>query len=310
MKSSSKFLIFGLFFSALWASAAVAGKIGIKSVEPLVLFNIRFLLAGTAMLLYAYAIKKSRFPKGQEWAQLALFGLLNTTLYLGLFILAIKQVSAGIGSLSTATNPLIISLLSAVWIGRKIRSMEWYAIFLGMAGVALATYPLLKNSNATIQGLLLIMASMVCYSIGTIYYSKINWKLPALVINGWQVFIGGVIILPFSFLMHQKEHINHFDLRFWSAEFWLIVPVSIISVQLWLWLLKSDTIKASLWLFLCPVFGFFYAAILLNERISYYTVIGTFLVIAGLYLGQKNKLVANKIDSNIGTVKGGIMESN
>lgn len=309
MKSSTRFVIYGLLFSALWASAAVAGKIGIKSVEPLVLFNIRFLLAGTVMLLYAYAIKKNKLPKGQEWAQLVLFGLLNTTLYLGLFILAIKQVSAGIGSLSTATNPLIISLLSAVWIGRKVKATEWYAILLGMAGVALATYPLLKNSNATILGLLLIMASMVCYSVGTIYYSKIDWKLPALVINGWQVFIGGIIIMPFTFLMHQKEFINHFDLRFWTAEFWLIVPVSVIAVQLWLWLLKSDTVKASLWLFLCPVFGFVYAAILLNERISYYTIFGTFLVITGLYLGQKSKLVAHKINSTVGVIKRDIIES-
>jgi probable blue pigment (indigoidine) exporter len=52
-------------------------------------------------------------------------------------------------------------------------------------------------------------------------------------------------------------------------------------------LLKTEPVKASLWLFLCPIFGFFYAAILTHEPISFYTVLGTALVILGLYLGKK-----------------------
>jgi probable blue pigment (indigoidine) exporter len=65
------------------------------------------------------------------------------------------------------------------------------------------------------------------------------------------------------------------------------VPISIAAVQLWLYLLKAEPVKASLWLFLCPIFGFFYAAILTNEPITIYTVVGTVLVILGLYLGKK-----------------------
>jgi drug/metabolite transporter (DMT)-like permease len=130
---------------------------------------------------------------------------------------------------------------------------------------------------------------MLCYSAGVIYFAETKWRLPSIVVNGWQVFIGGILLLPFTFLAHQKNASNHFGIQFWIAEGWLIIPVSIISVQLWLYLLKVDAVKASLWLFLCPVFGFVYAAILLNEPITIYTVIGTLFVIAGLYLGQKKQ---------------------
>ena len=68
-----------------------------------------------------------------------------------------------------------------------------------------------------------------------------------------------------------------------------MIPVSIGAVQLWLYLLKKDPIKASLWLFLCPIFGFIYAAFLLKEPITSYTYIGTLLVIVGLYLAQREK---------------------
>jgi drug/metabolite transporter (DMT)-like permease len=210
-------------------------------------------------------------------------------LYLGLYIIALKQVSAGIGSLATATNPLMIGVLTAMWTGRKVKGVQWLSIGLGMTGVVIATYPLLQNATATLQGLGLMLLSMLCYSAATIYFSETKWQLPSLVINGWQVFIGGVLLLPFSFLMHQPNSVNHFDARFWAAEGWLIVPVSIISVQLWLYLLKIDAVRASLWLFLCPVFGFVYAALLLSEPITLFTVAGTLLVIIGLYLGQKKR---------------------
>jgi len=289
LQSTTYFVITGLIFSMLWASASVAGKIGMQSVEPLLLFNVRFILAGMLMLFYAHLFTKNKLPKKTDWKKLTYFGLLNTTLYLGLYIIALKQVSAGIGSLAIATNPLMIGVLTAVWTGRKVKPIQWLSIALGMAGVIIATYPLLENSTATMQGLGLMLLSMLCYSAGVIYFAETKWQLPSIVINGWQVFIGGILILPFTLLMHHPNTINHFDARFWSAEGWLIVPVSIISVQLWLYLLKVDAVKASLWLFLCPVFGFVYAAILLNEPITTYTEIGTMLVILGLYLGQKKR---------------------
>jgi len=275
LQSTTQFVITGLIFSMLWASASVAGKIGMQSVEPLLLFNVRFILAGILMLIYAHLFTKNRLPKKTDWKQLIYFGLLNTTLYLGLYIIALKQVSAGIGSLAVATNPLMIGVLTAVWTGRKVKLIQWLSIALGMAGVIIATYPLLENSTATIQGLGLMLLSMLCYSAGVIYFAETKWQLPS--------------ILPFTFLSHHPNIINHFDARFLSAEGWFIIPVSIISVRLWLYLLKVDAVRASLWLFLCPVFGFAYAAILMNEPITTYTVAGTLLVILGLYLGQKKK---------------------
>ncbi len=289
LNSSSKFLLAGLLFSVLWASASAAGKIGIQSVEPLLLFNIRFLLAGTFILLYAHVFTKNPLPQGKDWKQILVFGSLNTTIYLGMYIIALRQVSAGIGSLAPATNPLMIGILSAVWTGRKVKGIQWISIALGMAGVIIATYPLLHNSTATLQGLGLMLLSMVCYSTGVIFFAQTKWRLPSVVINGWQVLIGGLLLIPFTILMHRESAVNHFDARFWGAQAWLIIPVSVISVQLWLYLLKIDAIKASLWLFLCPVFGFVYAAILLNESITGFTVVGTALVIGGLYLGQKTK---------------------
>jgi drug/metabolite transporter (DMT)-like permease len=285
LSASLRTILAGIVFATLWASASAATKFGLRSVEPLVLANVRFILAGVGMLVYAYGVERNKLPNGQQWQQLLIFGFLNTGLYLGLFVLAMQSVAAGIGSLSTATNPLLISILSALWIRRRIRWNEWSGIACGMVGVVMATYPLLQNSFATVGGLMLLGGSMVSYSVGTIYYARQKWHLSRVAINGWQVLLGGLMLLPCTALLHHQE--NHFDSQFWWSVLWLIVPVSVIAVQLWLYLLKTDAVKASLWLFLCPIFGFTYATLLLDEPLTWHTVVGTLLVIVGLWLGQQ-----------------------
>ncbi len=283
-----KNLLIGILFAMLWASASSATKIGIQSAQPLVIGNFRFFIAGALMLGYAYLFQKNRLPKGSEWQQLAIYGFLNVTLYLGCFVIAIKHVSAGIGSLSTATNPLIISILSAFWLGRSVKKSEVLGLILGITGVGIATYPLLKNSFADAEGLIILSISMISYSVGTVYYSSQKWDLPLLIINGWQVLLGGILLVPITFFFTDWSN-NNYDIKFWGSVFWLVIPVSIGAVQLWLYLLKLDPVKASLWLFLCPIFGFIYASFLLKEPITSYTYIGTLLVIVGLYLAQREK---------------------
>src|SRR5262245_60878115 len=102
----------------LWASASVAGKFGLRSSEPLTLFTIRFLTAGSILLIFAVATSRSRWPVGKEWQHLSVFGAFNTALYLGIFIVALHNVAAGITALAIALNPLMISILSSLWLKR------------------------------------------------------------------------------------------------------------------------------------------------------------------------------------------------
>ncbi len=281
----------GILFAALWASASVATKLGIAVADPLILATTRFFIAGTAMLVFAYVFTSDkRLPKGNEWKQLLLFSVLNTSIYLGAFVLALKHVSAGIGSLSTATNPLFIMVMSAFWLKRKLKLTEVTGLILGLFGVALACYPLLLNSYATMGGLLILLVGMISVSAATVYYAGISWTLSTLVINGWQVFLGGVVLLPFTLVSADFTQ-SHFNPQFWLSVFWLIIPVSIIAMQLWFYLVKIDPVKASLWIFLCPIFGFANSYVLLGEPITWHTFAGTALVIAGLYLAQRENVI-------------------
>lgn len=283
-----KWLVAGTLFAALWASAATATKIGLTVAQPLVIAIVRFGMASIIMLVIAHLIKRSRLPVKKEWKQIAVYGLLNITIYLGFYVVAMQTVSAGIGALAIATNPVFISFFSVFFLKKKLTGAVILAIIVCMAGVVCAAWPLFAEATVTTKGLLILLFSMLSYSVGAIYFSAKEWHgLSLFTINGWQTLLGGLFLLPFT-LFFYKGDANHFDKTFWSSVSWLAIPVSIAAVQLWLWLLQTNAVRAGLWLFLCPLFGFVFAAWLTNDVISIYTVIGVILVVIGLLLSKIN----------------------
>ncbi|HKO77773.1 MAG TPA: EamA family transporter [Flavobacterium sp.] len=282
-----KSIFAGIVFAFLWSSASTATKIGLVSAQPFVISIFRFLIAGSIMLFVSHIVLGNRMPVKREWIQISIYGFLNITFYLGLYVIAMQHVSAGLGSLAIATNPVFIAMMSAFWFSHRIKFKNILSLLLCFMGVVLAAYPLLQNSYATPFGIIVLLISMIAYSLGIIYYSRVNWNgLTILAINGWQTILGGVFLMPALYATYQADK-NSFDTSFWTSVCWLAIPVSIGAVQFWLYLLKSNQIKASYWLFLCPIFGFLIAHFIMKEPITFYTVFGVILVISGLYIVQK-----------------------
>lgn len=282
-----KSIFAGIVFAFLWSSASTATKIGLVSAQPFVISIFRFIIAGSIMLFVSHIVLGNRLPVKREWIQISIYGFLNITFYLGLYVIAMQHVSAGLGSLAIATNPVFIAMMSAFWFSHRIKFKNILSLLLCFMGVVLAAYPLLQNSYATPFGIIVLLISMIAYSLGIIYYSRVNWNgLTILAINGWQTILGGVFLMPALYATYQADK-NSFDTSFWTSVCWLAIPVSIGAVQFWLYLLKSNPIKASYWLFLCPIFGFLIAHFIMKEPITFYTVFGVILVISGLYIVQK-----------------------
>ena len=282
-------LLAGILFSILWASASTATKIGLTSAQPLVIALVRFTVASALMLFISHVLQGNRLPSGKEWKQLAIYGLLNISIYLGCYVIAMEEVTAGIGSLAVATNPVFISVISVFVLKKPLTIQSVVALLICSLGVLCAAWPLLSEASVTISGLLILLASMFSYSLASIYFSSKTWSnLHLFTINGWQTLLGGLFLLPVTGFYYQDAE-NHFDVSFWGSVLWLAIPVSIVAVLLWLWLIRISTLRAGFWLFLCPVFGYAIAAVLMHDRIDEFTFAGVFMVITGLLLSQLGK---------------------
>ncbi|MCP9770158.1 EamA family transporter [Lacihabitans sp. LS3-19] len=286
MKNSGiQFIVLGVIFAIFWSSASVAAKIGVQTMEPLVLFQSRFFIAGVLMLGYSAIFEKWQWPSKEELKGLSIFGFLNITVYLSLFVLAIKEVAAGIGSLSVSLGPLLMAIISGLILGKKIKIQQIIGLILGFCGVFLAVWPLLQNSFATPRGLIYLLISMLSYSIAAVYFTEKHWTLSRIAINGWQVLLGGLFMLPLTWFLNEKPII--YNLSNSLSILWLVIPVSVLAVNLWLRLIKIDSVRASFFLFLCPIFGFIFSSFILDEPFTWHTMLGLVLVLGGLYLGQE-----------------------
>lgn len=288
INTNLKWIAAGLGFAILWPSASTATKLGLTVAQPLVIAVTRFAIAAALMLVFAHVIKRHRYPAGKEWKQITIYGLLNITIYLGLYVVAMQSVTAGIGALAVATNPIFILFMSVFILKKQLTWNIILSITVCAIGVIYAAWPLFAEETITAKGLLILLISMLSYSVAATYFSQQQWNgLSLFVVNGWQTLIGGLFLLPFAFFFYNPSA-NQFDKSFWYAVSWLAIPVSIFAVQLWMWLLQLNPVKAGLWLFLCPLFGFGFAVWWMGDAVSIYTIAGVSLVIGGLLLSKIN----------------------
>lgn len=241
------------------------------------------------MLFISHILLKKPLPIGRQFKQLAIYGLLNISLYLGLFIIAIGEVSAGLGSLAVAINPVIITVALAIWDKKKLPFPRIASLIIGISGVAICAYPLIIGSHASLRGLIILFLSMSVYSIGTIYFQKNKWDdLHLLTINGWQTLFGAAFTLPVLLFSWDSSQ-NKFDVGFWSATLWLVFVVSIAAVQSWIFLLRNFGDRSSYWLFLSPIFGFTFSNLIMHEPIGPLTFVGTILVFSSLFMNMQSQ---------------------
>ncbi len=277
-------ILLGLIFVILWSSASIAAKIGIRDAAPLTMLDLRFFLAGAALLTYAYVFRRDTpMPQRGDWKHVTVLALTNSTGYLGLSWLAFTQVPAGLFGLFIAMNPLIVAVLSWLWLKRPITRNEVIGIALGAAGLIAATTPRVQGKEATLAGIVMAVAAMVIYSFGSVYFKWSKLQIGGLALNAWQVMIGAVTLLPLAILANHTQPVN-ITPSFIAALAWSVLAVSIVANLLWFWLLKRDALRASMWLFLNPVSGYALAALMLGEAIRPTDVIGLLLVMAGLVI--------------------------
>ncbi|WP_172452155.1 EamA family transporter [Bacillus thuringiensis] len=276
-------ILIGILFSILWASGAIATKIGLLSSSPLMFATTRLISAGLIMFIFTYFIKSNRWPKGVEWKQLVVLGILNTTLYVGCCFLSLKLVSSSLFNLFITVNPFVVAVLSSMFLSRKVTKQEWAGMCIAAFGLFIAVYPYSKDTQATVSGIIILAIGMLSMGIGSVCFTKYDMKIDRLVINTWQIIFGSLFAVPLSFLLDPNPYIN-LDMNFAIGLFWQVVMTSIVSMLLWFYLLKKDPIKANNYLFLTPIFGYLLAWLILKENITIYHLFGAILVIGGLLI--------------------------
>lgn len=276
--------ILALLFCAIWSSAFVATKIGLHAAPPLWLATLRFLAAGPLMLGVDVMLGQGLPAWSRSLGILALLGLLNNTIYLGLTFVALQTVSAGLVSVLASTNPLMTALLAHPFLGEKLTWRKVVGLGLGFLGVMFIMQHRMGGTMDAPLGMGIALAGVLSLVIGTVIFKRFRFDQSLLVVNGVQVTAGGLALLPFALLTEDFGRIVPGEELFYSVAY-LGLVVSVGGTLLWFYLLRTGTASTvSTYHFLNPALGLFFGWLVLAEPVSWIDYLGIVPVAAGILL--------------------------
>ncbi len=270
----------GILFAMLWASASIAAKIGFKNAKPLTVLDARFFLAA-AITLIIFQTGRERRPIKGEWRHVVILGFTNSAVYLGCSWVGLHHVTVGLYGLFVAMNPFLVAVMSKLVLKRTIKRNQWFGMAISAAGLSMAIVPSLRSARADAFGIVLIAIAMVSYSVGTVYRTWSKTTLSPGALNTWQITFGAFMVLPFAIAFNGPK-IPDITWRLTGALLWSVIMVSVIANLLWFRLISKDSVRASGFLFLTPVFGYIEAWAVLGEHVRWNDVVGAAIVFAGL----------------------------
>lgn len=276
----------------LWGSAypAIKGGYALLGIErsdtaaQLVFAGWRFLLAGALLLVMAQLTGRRVWALAPvQWAQLGLLGLAQTALQYVFFYVGLANTTGVKGSILNATGTFFSVLLAHfLYANDRLSRRKALGCAVGFAGV------MVVNLRGGTQGLdagftllgegFIVIAAFVL-SAASIYGKRLSQRIDPMVMTGWQLGIGGLVLLLGGLA-------GGGDIRGWSAGSLALLGymavLSAVAFTLWAALLKHNRVgQVTVFNFLIPVFGALLSALFLGEAVLEWRNLAALVMVCG-----------------------------
>ena len=277
-------VVAALLYIFLWASAFVPSRVLARGAPPISILSLRFLLAG-GLLLIGAKLARLTIPKdAKTWLWLLGLGIGGNALYLGMTYVALRHLSAGMGSIIASTNPLIMVLVAPLLLREPLTLRKLTGAVLGFGGVVLTMYARAGSGAARPQDVLLAFTGVLAFIASNILFKRMRDRPHPVVLNAGQLTCAGVAMIPAALLLEGVPHIQ------WTGPViaslgYLVLILSVGASMLWFWILQhGEASKVSAYFFLTPVFGLLSGALLLHEPLRGLDGVGLWVIALGLWL--------------------------
>ncbi|MFA7416833.1 MAG: DMT family transporter [Rhizobium sp.] len=277
-------------FVLLWSTGWVVAKYANLFADPLTFLALRYGVA--AVLFYLVC----RFT-GVSWPRsraailhATVSGMLLHGLYLGMVWWAIGQgVPAALSGIIAGLQPLMTGLAAAYLIGERLSFSQRIGLFLGFAGVAIAVLPKVFSIDADVipaYAVAVNVLGMACVTAGTIYQKRYLREGDLRAVATLQYLGALIVTIPASLLLEDLR--VDWGQELFAALAWSVVGISMGAVALLLYLIRrGDVSKAASLIYLVPPLAALEAALMFGERLTLPMIIGTGVVVAGVYLTNR-----------------------
>lgn len=284
----------GIFILAIanigFSSKAVIIKMMyLHQVDTMSVIALRMLFSLPFYIIIAiYLVKRENNVKltRREWLMVSSLGILSYYISSMLDFLGLQYVTAGVERLMLFTYPTMVLVLSAVLLKKKILPPQYIALFLTYLGVVIAFVAEkgVGQQNDLFKGALYIFACAFTYSLYVIGTGELAKRFGSVKFTCYAMIAATVPALVQS-LFHNKMDIFHYSNEVYVLTGWLVIVATVIPTFL---IVEGIRIvgagNSSIIGFIGPVATIFLANIYLNEQVTILQLLGTAIVLSGVFL--------------------------
>jgi len=283
--------------TVFWAGAFIAGKIGVQEIPPFSLAFFRFLFATGIIFSIMVRYEKNWKLKKKDWIPVILLGIIGMFGYHALFFTALKYTTAINSSMIAATNPLITSILAALFLKEVLGWKRLCAIGIAFFGVTLTLtngeLSTLKNLQFN-HGDVIMLAAVLCWAVYSIISKKIMSKYSPLILTSYSFLICLILLIPFVIMENPVEYFSGITWKGWSSVLYMAVFPSVIGYLVQQMSIKEiGASRTAAFINLVPVFSIILSGLILGEQITVFKLLSAAIIISGVYLNTRLKAAEN-----------------
>ena len=177
----------------IWGSTYLVTTEFLPPNRPFTAALIRVLPAGFLLLAWT-----RRLPRRGEWAMVVLLGFLNIGFFQAMLFVAAYRLQGGLAAVLSSTQTLMVLVFT--WLIDKTMPPKaaWAWSATGVLGIAVLVLSPSARYDGT--GILAALSGAAAMALGVYLSKHKKTSLPILAFTGWQLFIGGVFLLPVALL--------------------------------------------------------------------------------------------------------------
>ena len=284
-----------ILLAAIWGASFLFMRILVPVISPIVMANLRILLAGIGVYaFYAYS-KKINNDLDKNWKKYLIAGIFNSAIPFTLYGFAAKYLPAGYSAILNAMTPLFTAILAGIYLNSKITKTKILGLALGFSGVYVLMQP--KIAQASLHGITPILAMLacigatLCYAAGSTYTKKNLSHCSSENLACYTQVLAAFVMLPLWVFSAPIDGIIQVATtpKLLASLLALALVCSGLAYVLFFYLLKhSGTVKATSTTFIIPLFGILWANLFLNEELPHTAYVSALLIISSTILVLRN----------------------
>ncbi len=266
----------------------IVANVVAKEVPATNLTFLRTLISGSVYLSYAlYAGLAFRF-RGRDLALLILLGFLSIPINQFLFLHGMRYTTATDASLLYATTPVLVLIISRVYLKEKILPTKVAGSMLAFLGVAIIV---LENGlhigMSHVKGDIFVFTGVIAWSLYTSLGRKLVLRYGAIQTTIFASLIGTCLFAPVGVYSSIGFSYSSLTTGEWMGIFYLALGTSVAGYVLWYSALsKIEAGKVAVFTNGQPVMTAILAYLFLGQGISLTFAAGALVTISGVFITQ------------------------